>query len=384
MKSAPRPLPPASRSWLAGPRPVAVLLLALLGAHPASPATAQPASPADELASLGWQRVAEPLPECVLIQPVLEPVETVWMAMNRPVLLPRPDFACGDSQLQLPVAQDVALMERVEGPPASVVWAVRAEGRVRGTAAAVNLDFPPHAPVRPQPVPNTLGELPSELGEAMVIPPRPVRDPALRGRASKFNRIPEPPEPPQPPALQVQVMTEALREDGLFATADGTRWVRLSLAPERAVARHAINPERIFGGKERILVAPRALQFDAATVLLAVDPATGETTSLGRPAPPDAGHWLRITDVRDSGALIEALVVVDEISPQGLTSPWGFLARREGDAWSFPERYFTPSDKGVLPELRFDPSDASLVRLESGSLRATRTMSSAAGAAAVP
>lgn len=338
----------------------------------ASPASPDAPSPS-ELEGLGWTPVAEPAPSCVLEQPKLQAREAVWMSVHRPDALPQPGWSCGPYRVVLPLSKDPALLERIETPTPTIAWAVRAQGRARGASAVVDLDF---APYRSEPAPaaagpGAVGEMTSEFGQPLFIPPRPIRDPASRGRASKYNRVPEPPlELVQPELQVVRVPETGIREDGLHATADGTTWVSLSLPRERAAARFSLRPDRVFGGEGRLFVAPRALQVDAATALLAVDPHSGATLSLGKPAPADAGHWLRITDVRERAGVVEVLTCVDDVARTGITSPWGIHARRDGARWIFLQRFFTPHAKNVLPELRFDPVDPGKVWLHSGEARA--------------
>ena len=47
-----------------------------------------------------------------------------------------------------------------------------------------------------------------------------------------------------------------------------------------------------------------------------MDAKTLAVTSLGRPAPRDAGRWLRVTDARERDGVVEALVVVDQLAAE--------------------------------------------------------------------
>jgi len=351
---------------------------ALALAHPA-----QAADPADELVALGWTRDAAP-PACELVQPMLEAHAAVWLALHEPGL-PLPSLRCLEGEVVLPVLADPGLLARQEGSPPTVTWTLRAEGRLRGNAGAVALDFPPFAP--PEAVRGAItSPFPPEFGKPLAIAPKLARDPALHGRASRYNRVPEPLSRPIEALIEARILDAGVAADGLLATADGKRWLALELGGDQPQQRFALGPERVFIGEGRIFVAPRALQLQSETTILAVDTISGSVTSLGRPAPPDAGRWLRVTDVRERGGIVEALVAVEQLGQDGITSPYGLLARRVGTSWTFPERYFTPAAPGVLPELRFDGADSARVRLISGDIGASRLLNSAppTGTAAAP
>ena len=337
--------------------------------------------PGDELAALGWHADPQPAPACELLQPKLDANRAAWLSVHDPAGLPLPGFRCPGGEVTLPIATDSSSLQRREPGSPEIIWNIRATGRARGASASLDVDFPPFASPRSTGAPT----LPSSpYGKPLAMPPQPVRDPALSGRASKYNRVPEPPVAPSPAILLIEPLAEGLRDDALVATADGKRWVTVGLGGDQPRFHFALDAGRVFGGEGRLLVAPRALQLDADTQLFAVDPASRTVTSLGRPAPPEAGRWLRITDVREAGGVIEALVAVDQIGKEGLSSPYGLLARREGSTWSFPERYFTPSPSGIYPELRFDPADPAKLWLVTGERRASRPLRSTAIAPPAP
>jgi hypothetical protein len=335
-----------------------------------------PARGAEDLAALGWTP-APPPPACEIVQPPLSPVEAARLATQSPQALPRPLFRCADASVELPVLRDPALLQRAADGAAAVTWAVQATGRLRGRAASVRFDVAPYE--APRADPSEFGRFGADAGphgRPLLQPPRVVRDPALHGRASKYNKAPEPLAAPHQPELQA-VPVQDVAEDALLATPDGSRWLALRMTGDQWQARFGLRPERVFGGNGRLLVAPRAIQLDAATALLAVDAATGAVRSLGRPAPKEAGAFLRVTDARDRDGRVEALVAVDEIAQGGLTSPYGLLAVLEAGTWTFPERWFTPAERGVLPELLFDAADPEVVHLVSGEVHATRPLRSA-------
>jgi hypothetical protein len=338
-------------------------------------ATEPAAVPADELIALGWTPEATPPPACELVPPALDAQRMVWMSVHEPASLPVPSYRCGAAEVGLPVAPDASHFRRRDASSDALAWNLEVSGQGRAGAAAVVVDFPPFAPPRNQSAPAS--PVSTLYGKPMTVPPQPLRDPSLRGRASKYNRVPEPPVRPSPALLAAAALTDALAEDALVATADGTRWIRLDLGGEQPRLRFNLDVDRIFGGEGRLLVAPRALQLDAETHVFAVDPRTLAVTSLGRPAPPDAGMWLRVTDARESAGVVEALVAVDQIGRDGFSSPYGLLARHAGGAWTFPERYFTPAPSGVYPVLRFDASDPARVWLVAGDRRAFRPLRAA-------
>ena len=339
------------------------------------PATSPAAGQEDEIVALGWTPESTPPPSCELVAPPVDAQKMVWLSVHDPAALPVPSYRCGAAEVPLPLAPDQGLFKRRDASSLALAWNLEVSGQGRAGAAAVLVDFAPFAPPRNTSAPsNPVSTL---YGKPMTMPPQPLRDPSLRGRASKYNRVPEPPARPAPAVLTALAVTGVLAEDALVATADGTRWLSLDLGGEQPRLRFQLDADRIFGGEGRLLVAPRALQLDAETHVFAVDPKTLAVTSLGRPAPPDAGLWLRVTDARESGGVVEALVAVDQIGRDGFSSPYGLLARREGGAWTFPERYFTPAPPGVYPVLRFDASDPARLWLVAGNRQASRPLRAA-------
>ncbi len=349
---------------------------------PGGTATPDPAprDSREERRALGWADTDErsPIPAGRVLQPHLDARTAVWMSLYRPQDLPLPRLKTATGEVHIPLAADASLLRRVEAAEPGAEWRVRAWGDARGTAAAMHVDVEPFDENlwRNLAAREKARGIGSEAG-MLAIMPRATMDHARVGRGSRFNRVPEPLEAPRKPEVRVTPLESGLLEDALVATADGKAWARVELAGDRPDLRWTLSTRQIFGGADRLLIAPRTIGTAAMTDLIAADPRTGAVTSLGRPAPPEAGTWIRVTDARDRGGVTEALVVVDESRPSGLDSTWGLLAVREGGAWTFPERYFTPVPEG-LAWLRFDASDPDLLRLEVAETVATRPLRAAA------
>lgn len=341
-------------------------------------ATSLPAAPdpfESELRAQGWTREPDVAP-CALRQPELSPSDAVRIAMTNPAALPAPELHCGSSRVALPIERSAELLRRVQDPPPApprVEWTVRATGRTSGAFAVLDVDLPP---LRSPPPPAAVVSAPMRREGAVAIMPRPTLDPARIGVGSRFNRVPEPPPAPKRPALSAR-RAEPLREDALVATLDGTSWISLELADDETLRRFSLGPDEVFAGSGRLFVAPRVLETDAQLELLAVDAGLA-VTSLGTPAPADAGRWVRVTDARERAGAIEALIVVDQLEGRSVRSTWGALVRRDPErGWQVLERMFAPAPRGEIARLAFD-SDPARVRVLAGGARATRALASLA------
>ena len=195
---------------------------------------------------------------------------------------------------------------------------------------------------------------------------------ALQAAPSQFRADPSRPgsdEPPTilplaeivPPVVAVRRL-DAIDTDVLAVFSSGS-WLSVDLDIGRGRRQwYRISPAEYFSLPGRIVVAPTPRHRRAVLELLAIEPTSGEVTSLGRPMAGDASWRLELSDLRERDGRLEALLIAHDSSPlpEAEAPVHGALVRLDGGAWKHVGDVPLPAGADAR-SLRFDAVDPHLL-----------------------
>lgn len=347
-------------------------LLALVAACLASDSHSAPSA---DSGMAGWslRTASVAAAACSVELPRLPLRETVTVLVQHPTDLQRPVLRCG-TPVAVPLAADAMLLERVEGTEPTLSWTPHLMPLFRGGAAlSVEVDV---LPLRPEAAGPADPSIPQPVAIAPAVrhydPPRFRADPTRPG-ASEPDATPSLAET-VPPSIAARAIS-SIDSDGLFITQGGA-WFAVDLAIERGRLQwYRVSAAEVFGLPGRVVIAPTPKHPRALLELLVVDPQSVAVTSLGRPSA-RGGSWRQeLSDIRERGAAMEALLIGRDASPRGdIDGPaFGALLHLGASGWEQVATIPVPS--GVAPRaLRFDESDPRVLVLTASGATWTRRL----------